>query len=191
MAVRKRAISIRMSATDVTSVKKMAKRLGARDSDVIRCAVKMMMSKLGPLADASVRGSNLVPVFIESGSDLFRHFELDATRLESILNEGAPEECRVDHDDIQMLAMTGVQRSFIKLRLGAIGLPDFENERHDSSRVEDSVRQYLSEKYIYRAAGSRHININHADMPQTNAAGLTNGNGHANADELQAMRAKP
>jgi hypothetical protein len=121
MTSRKSAVSIRLSSSDIGSVKKLARRLGARDSDVIRCAIKMMMSKMGPLADATVRGRSLVPVFVESGADLFRHFELDAVRLENIINEGVPEESQVDHDDIQLIAMNGIQRSYVKLRLSAIG----------------------------------------------------------------------
>jgi len=155
---RKRAVSIRMSSADIGSVKKLAKRLGVRDSDVIRCAVKMMMNKLGPLTDATVRGRNLVPVFVESGTDLFRHFELDAMRLEAIINEGAPEGSEVDHEDIQLLAMNGVQRSFIKLRLSVIGNgshhTETEGERDSVERLDESLRQYLYEKYVFRTNGN-------------------------------------
>ena len=57
MDSRKQAVSIRMSAGDIRSVKKLARRLGVRDSDVIRLAVKSMLAKLGPLNDATVRGT--------------------------------------------------------------------------------------------------------------------------------------
>jgi hypothetical protein len=169
-----------MSATDIASVKKLAKRLGVRDSDVIRCAVKMMMTKIGPLADATVRGRNLVPVFMESGSDLFRHFDIDAIRLENIINDGAAVDAQVDHDDIQLIAMNGVQRSYVKLRLSAIGGTHLANQQsnsqgvnggangqgsayhsndHDTDgaeRLDDSLRQYLYEKYVFRANGNGH-----------------------------------
>jgi hypothetical protein len=174
MNSRKRAVSIRMSATDIGSVKKLAKRLGVRDSDVIRCAVKMMMTKIGPLADATVRGRNLVPVFMESGSDLFRHFDIDAIRLENIINDGVAADAQVDHDDIQLIAMNGVQRSYVKLRLTAIGSTHYgnhgsggngngngagghHNEDNDGDRAErldDSLRQYLYDKYVFRANGN-------------------------------------
>jgi hypothetical protein len=193
MNSRKRAISIRMSATDIASVKKLAKRLGVRDSDVIRCAVKMMMTKIGPLADATVRGRNLVPVFMESGSDLFRHFDIDAIRLENIINDGAAVDAQVDHDDIQLIAMNGVQRSYVKLRLSAIGGAHLANQQsnshgvnglngangqgsayhgndHDADgaeRLDDSLRQYLYEKYVFRANGN----------------GVGNGNGVAAASQ--------
>ena len=89
MDSRKQAVSIRMSAADIRSVKRLAERLGVRDSDVIRFAVKVMLGRLAPLHDLGVRGKSLVPVFVESGTDIFRHFELDALRLDSIINQGA------------------------------------------------------------------------------------------------------
>ena len=99
---RKQAVSIRMNAADVRKVKKLATRLGVRDSDVIRFAVKNMLARLGPLYDGEVHGRNLVPVFVESGAELLRFFDIDATRLEAIINNGVDVERRVDHDDIAL-----------------------------------------------------------------------------------------
>jgi len=160
MNSRKRAVSIRMSDIDIGSVKKLAKRLGVRDSDVIRCAIKMMMTRLGPLTDAAVRGRNLVPVFVESGTDLLRHFDLDPIRLERIINDGVAVDAQVEHDDIQLLAMSGMQRSYMKLRLGAIGngngghYAEADSGRDDGERLDESLRQYLYSKYVYRSNGS-------------------------------------
>src|ERR1039458_4964990 len=114
---RKQAVSIRMSRSDVRNIKRLAERLGARDSDVIRFAIKLMLSRLAPLQDPTVCGRGLVPVFLESGPDLMRHFELDAARLSSIINEGVEQDRRVEPDDIQLLALSGIQRSYLKLRV--------------------------------------------------------------------------
>ena len=54
MDSRKQAVSIRMSAADIRSVKRLAERLGVRDSDVIRFAVKVMLGRLAPLHDLGV-----------------------------------------------------------------------------------------------------------------------------------------
>ena len=54
MDSRKQAVSIRMSAADIRSVKRLAERLGVRDSDVIRFAVKVMLGRLAPLHDPGV-----------------------------------------------------------------------------------------------------------------------------------------
>jgi len=167
MDSRKQAVSIRMSAADISSVKRLAERLGVRDSDVIRFAVKVMLGRLAPLHDLGVRGKSLVPVFVESGTDIFRHFELDALRLDSIINQGADPDARVDSDDIQLIAMSGIQQSYAKLRLSSIshnysqgharngngaaldkagrtGKPGEEDE------LGTSLRKYLYEKYVYR-----------------------------------------
>src|SRR5262245_55703834 len=114
---RKQAVSIRMNNADLARVKKLARRMGVRESDIIRFGVKVMLGKLAPLYDLQVRGKSLVPVFVESGTDIFRFFELDALRLDSIINEGADDQARVEHEDIQLIAMSGIQRSYARLRL--------------------------------------------------------------------------
>jgi hypothetical protein len=165
---RKRAVSIRLSGSDVGKVKRLAQRLGVRDSDVIRYAVKTMLSRLAPLYDPQMRGRNLVPVFVESGSDLFLHFELDAMRLEGIINEHADDSWRVDHDDIQLIAMSGAQQPYgrwrppkqgptqsIKLSGAALGqaepTPAHQQEHSDPTEgTAPSLREYLYDKYVYR-----------------------------------------
>src|SRR5450432_281848 len=84
---RKQAISLRIAAADLRKVKKLAERLGARDSDVIRFALKMMLARLGPLYQ-DVRGRALVPVIVDAGRNLLHHFDLDFARLEEIVNAG-------------------------------------------------------------------------------------------------------
>lgn len=167
MDSRKQAVSIRMSAADIRSVKRLAERLGVRDSDVIRFAVKVMLGRLAPLHDLGVRGKSLVPVFVESGTDIFRHFELDALRLDSIINQGAEADARVDSDDIQLIAMSGIQQSYAKLRLSSIS--HNSSQAHSKSinsagtdkagraakpgeedELGHSLRKYLYEKYVYR-----------------------------------------
>ena len=159
-----------MSHSDVRHIKRLAERLGARDSDVIRFAIKLMLAKLAPLQDATVRGCSLVPVFFESGAELMRHFELDATRLAGIINEGVDENRRVDPEDIQLLAMSGIQRSYVKLRVAgiqraqsshagngsraALGQNGNDHDAGVSSEdpLEHSLRQYLYEKYLFASA---------------------------------------
>ncbi|HVO07373.1 MAG TPA: hypothetical protein VMT83_11345 [Burkholderiaceae bacterium] len=118
---RKQAVSIRMSRGDVRLVKQLADRLGVRDSDVIRYAIKHMLSRLAPLPDATVRGHALLPVFVEAGAELMRHFDLDATRLAEIINDGADASRKVDAGDIQLIAMSGTQAPYAKVRFAVIG----------------------------------------------------------------------
>jgi len=147
---RKRAVSIRMNLADIRKVKRLAERLGVRDSDVIRFAVKSMLAKLGPLYDWEVHGRNLGPVFVESGSELLRFFEIDAAKLESIINNGVQAERRVDRDDIALLALTSAQEPYAALKLSE--LERTERPRQSAGELLESLRQYLYAKYVYRAA---------------------------------------
>lgn len=163
MGARKQAISVRIGEADLGNLRRLARRLGVRDSDVIRVAIKSLLAKWSPLHDASVRGRNLVPVFLENGSDLFRHFELDTPRLDSIINDGAEQEGRVEMEDIQLIAMSGIQRSYLRWRLDQVGNHGAENGngRHvdvEGDSVEQTLRQYLYEKYVHvraEAVGSK------------------------------------
>jgi hypothetical protein len=156
---RKQAVSIRMSRGDVRNIKRLAERLGARDSDVIRFAIKLMLAQLAPLQDPSVGGRGLVPVFLESGPELMRHFELDASRLASIINDGVESDRQVEPDDIQLLAMSALQRSYLKLRASAArraAPPEAANGGNgrnghgdEGAAPEQSLREYLYEKYLH------------------------------------------
>jgi len=137
-----------MNVSDVRKVKKLATRLGVRDSDVIRFAVKTMLSRLGPLYDPDVRGRNLVPVFVEFGTELLRFFDLDGARLEAIVNDGVEPGKRVDRDDIALLALTGAQEQYAALKLSELNQHD--NSQANAADLANSMRQYLYEKYVYR-----------------------------------------
>ena len=63
-AGRKKAVSLRLSASDLTKIRRVAKRLDVRDSDVIRFAIKNLLVRLSPLTDPSLTGSALVPLFL-------------------------------------------------------------------------------------------------------------------------------
>jgi hypothetical protein len=147
--IRKQAVSIRMNVGDVRKVKKLANRLGVRDSDVIRFAVKSMLARLGPLYDPEVRGRNLVPVFVESGVELLRFFELDAPRLEALINEGVEPTKRVDRDDVALIALTSGQTPYAALKLSELNRG--EPEQSDAGQLAVSLRQYLYDKYVYRS----------------------------------------
>jgi hypothetical protein len=148
---RKRAMSMRMTASDVSKIKKLARRLGVRDSDVIRFAVKGMLEQLWPLCDSKMRGQSLIPLFVESGAELLRFFEIDASRLESIINDGAETTRCVDADDIVLLALSGVQQRYVALKLGELHRRGSNGA--GSTDVSSSLREYLFEKYVNPARG--------------------------------------
>lgn len=129
----------------------MAQRLGVRDSDVIRYAIKSMLSHMSPLCDDAIRGRSLVPVLVESGDDLIRYFEFDAYRLETIINEGADSDARVDRDDIALLAMSGLREQYLVMRM-----KEGNGAPHESAVRRRSLRDYLYDKYVYRIEEVRH-----------------------------------
>jgi hypothetical protein len=144
---RKQAISIRLGGGDLRNVKRMAKRLGVRDSDIIRYAIKSMLGRIAPLCDEAIAGRNLVPVLVESGDELIRYFELDAYHLESIINGHADDESRVHRDDIALLAMSGLREQYLVMRL-----KEGNGGSGDSTGTARSLRNYLYDKYVYRNA---------------------------------------
>jgi len=138
-----------MNTADIRKVKKLAGRLGTRDSDIIRFAVKTMLAKLAPLYDGEARGRNLVPVFVESGSELVRFFDLDASRLESIINDGAEVARSVARDDIALIAMRGAAEPYAALKLTEL-YPGETSPAAGSVPSLDQLRHYLYDKYVYR-----------------------------------------
>lgn len=144
---RKQAVSIRLGESDLRNIKRLAKRLGVRDSDIIRFAIKSMLNRNSPLCDEAIRGRNLVPVLVESGDELIRYFELDAYRLDSIINERVEEEAKVHRDDVALLAMSGLRDQYLLMRL---------KDSNGSTAAETggrshSLRGYLYDKYVYRS----------------------------------------
>lgn len=150
---RKQAISLRIAAADLRKVKKLAQRLGARDSDVIRFALRMMLVRLGPLCDQNVRGRALVPVIVEAGRDLLQHFDLDFTRLEEIVNSGVNKDQEVEPEDLQLLAAAGIQQTYAQFTLTKI-FPGPGVERRRAPQLEDPLnerlRSYFYAKYAER-----------------------------------------
>jgi len=153
---RKQAISLRLNTGDIRRIKRLADRLGARDSDVVRFAIKMMLHRMLPLTDDSARGRRLVPVLAEWGPEAVRHFELDVAALDEIVNGDAPEDERVHLEDLTMLAMVSEQDTYAKLSLRAMmppSKPPAGGERRDGSPV-NAMRRHLYGKYGFAVPGA-------------------------------------
>jgi len=148
---RKQAVSIRLGTGDIRKMKRLAERLGVRDSDVIRFALKWLLTRVAPLCDPEIRGPHLVPVFVETGAELIRHFELDAFRLEAIINDGVEPKRRVAHDDVALIALAGSHQTYALLRLrGAGGARAGAVESVSGSPASiEALREHLYDKYVY------------------------------------------
>jgi hypothetical protein len=143
-------VSVRMGVTDLSKMKAIAKRLGVRDSDVFRYAVKNSLAQLAPLVDPTIQGRHLLPVFVEAGPALLRYFELDAARLADIVNSGVDNpELLVAGEDLTLLSMAGVQESLAMVKLGEL-LEGTAPQEKDG--LADVLREYLYEKYVFRSA---------------------------------------
>jgi len=139
-----------MGVTDLVKIKAIAKRLGVRDSDVFRYAVKTSLAQLSPLVDPSVHGRHLLPVFVEGGPTLLRYFELDAARLAEIVNSGVENpEALVEPEDLTLLSMAGTQESYAIVKLG--GLLDGGALPQEKEGLVNVLREYLYEKYVFRS----------------------------------------
>jgi hypothetical protein len=168
---RKQAVSIRLGESDIRHIKRIAKRLGVRDSDIIRFALKATLNRIAPLCDPAIRGRNLVPVLVESGDELIRYFELDAFRLETIINEGVDQGRQVDRDDIALLAMSGLREEYLAMRIKeGHGKEGHGKDGHgkeangassDAASRARSLRGYLYDKYVYRIADYQAATVNH------------------------------
>lgn len=141
---RKQAVSIRLGSGDIRKVKQLAERLGVRDSDVIRFALKWTLNRVAPLCDPEIKGPSLVPMFVETGADLIRYFELDAFRLDAVINNNVDPDRKVAHDDIALLALAGSQQPYALLRLRSGG----PGSDAPIGSIE-ALRQYLYDKYVY------------------------------------------
>jgi hypothetical protein len=148
---KKQAISLRIGTADLRRIKRLAERLGVHDSDVVRFAVKTMLTKLAPLCDPNTRGRSLVPVFVESGTDIFQHFDLDAVQLDTIINEGADDAECVEHTDLQLLAMTGIRNPMGDLSLRRLGRRATDDTgTFDTEELRSGMlKRYMYDKYGY------------------------------------------
>jgi len=134
---------MRIDVSDFAKVKAVANRLRARESDVFRFAIKLAMAKLAPLYDNRMTGSDLVPVFVDCGTELLNHFNLDARRLDAIINGDLGDEAdRVEMEDIDLLAMSTMPERYLLVRLKEIA-----NGHADASNAHELLADYLLEKY--------------------------------------------
>jgi hypothetical protein len=140
-----------MGVADLGKVKAIANRLGARDSDVFRYAVKSSLDQLAPLVDSTIRGRHLLPMFVEAGPTLLRYFELDARRLGEIVNSGVETpELLVAAEDLTLLSMAGSEETYALVKLSELldGSAAVPPEKDGLIAV---LREYLYEKYVFRA----------------------------------------
>ena len=138
----KQCVSVRLSGSDIKKIKRIAARLNVSDSEIIRFGIKGMLSKLRPLSDGNSTGSQLLPVFLEHGNEVTRHFDFDAERLEQIINADAESDRHIDSTDIELLAMHSVFPNYLKMQLEKLTSQSIKDRE-----VIQRLREYLYSKY--------------------------------------------
>lgn len=139
---KKQCVSVRLKPKDVDKIERIAKRLGVRNSDIIRYAIKTTLTQLISLQNQECRGYRLLPMFIEHATALTNHLDLDADKLEEILNDGLPEDEKIHRSDIELVAMSGLPQQFIQQRIEEIF-----GHVADMDELPLILEEYLMEKY--------------------------------------------
>ena len=140
----KRSVSFRIDEIDFHKIKAITKRLRARESELFRFAIKITLDKLALLSDEEMKGIDVMPVFVECGSDIASHFNLDSNRIEDIINYDIDdEEKRVDDEDIGLLAMSAMPERYLSRKLKTL-----IDEPITEAGVADALREYLNNKYF-------------------------------------------
>ncbi len=147
----KKIVSMRISENDHLKIKRIAKRLEAKDSDVIRFAIKTTLSKLSPLDRKDRVGGDVIAAFIEIGKELANFFDLDAEKLELIINNGSSSlDNLVEYRDIELIAMSALPEHFLQRKIQ--DLVDSKSLETDAKPdVENVLREYLYKKYLCTA----------------------------------------
>jgi hypothetical protein len=140
----KQVVTLRLSVDDLERVRSLARRFRARESDVLRLAVKLTLARLAPLDEPGAGGVDVLPVFIDCGAQLTGHFELDSHRLDAVINTlPVPEGRRVDAEDVGLLALSWMPEHNLRSRLTRLLQRPISPDA-----VLDQLHQYLSAKYL-------------------------------------------
>lgn len=151
MATRNNAISLRLSDNEREKLKVAATRLEVPESDVLRYAIDTSLRSLGPLLDQDSHGTELLPVFVESGEELLRFFHLDARQLIQIINGDSEDaEPKVDVRDLVLLTRLCEGQPAATVHLRAL-LGDQVGRQSDRHELKRRFREYLYDKYLYRS----------------------------------------
>jgi hypothetical protein len=139
-----KGVSVRINTKDLDKLKRIAEVLGASDSEVIRYAIKCALRKLTPLASRAAGQMDLLPVFIEHGSELSRAFNICPDRLEQILAR-AGGECDIDiaRKDIELLTISGIAEGNRQMHTGREAGPVAA-----AQDIGHMLREYLYDKYL-------------------------------------------
>jgi len=159
----KRSVSFRIDEIDFHKLKAITKRLRARESDVFRFAIKLTLDKLALLGDENLKGVDVMPIFVECGSDMAVHFNLDSTRIEHIINYDLEDDSRrVDDEDIGLLAMSAMPERYLSRKLKTLidePVTTRATEGHDNHGSDADVRRHIGRHQVIELAREHNLII--------------------------------
>lgn len=136
-------ISVRLRGSDIDKIKAIARRLDVSDSEIFRFGIRLAMARLLPLLDDKACGFRVLPVFVENDAELVRHFDMDSTHLDRVINDRcADPHTRVDPADLNLLTLHGLPSDYLRLRM-----QELIGESVDGTSVWKALRAYLYRKY--------------------------------------------
>jgi hypothetical protein len=144
MAIKKN-ISVRLGVADLRRVKEIALRLGVKESEIFRYAVKALSTRLLPLLNRQLSGVPMLVALLESGEEMLSYFEFDAPHLDRLINGGIGEEGQVAHEDIEMLAIGIINADYLASRISEKLAAHVE-----PAMAFEALRTYLFQKYQVR-----------------------------------------
>lgn len=145
MAIKKN-ISVRLGIADLRRVKEIALRLGVKESEIFRYAVKALSTRLLPLLNRQLSGVPMLVALLESGEEMLTYFEFDAQHLERLINGGSGEQVHVAHEDIEMLAIGIINADYLASRISEKLAAHVE-----PAMAFEALRAYLFQKYQVRS----------------------------------------
>lgn len=138
----KKNISVRLSSTDLRSLKHLSSRLKVKDSDLFRFSIRSSLQRLMPLMYGELKGAELLLALLDCGPEMIRYFQFDAHALSSIVNEDCEAEDRVSFDDVDLAILAIYNEEFLIPRL-----TDKIEIQHDKSAGE-LFAAYIKNKYL-------------------------------------------
>lgn len=145
--IKKKNMSLRMSQHDLDKIQRLATRLGVKESDLMRFAVKQLLTKLAPFQETTFQGTDLMPALLELGEEITDFFELGSEELDLIVNGNLDDtNRRIALDDLRLLALSSANREYAQLKLRG-----YREDEHITVDEDVSIKEYLREKYFNRA----------------------------------------
>ncbi len=140
---KKRNVSIRLSESDIRKTKEVSNRLGVKDSELFRFAIKNTLRKLTPLNDGELQGADLIPAWLMWGEELSEYFDLNGEQLNEIFNSGVSEDKCIDAADIDLMLLSRLSGSYVVKRLSEIC-----GSQVEPAQANQVMRNYLYDKYV-------------------------------------------